>query len=174
MYGDADFHQLRLAFFEAHTLALQYDGDWSACNRPFTKPYGHQACGMLSSCDPLQQIPSDKIEVPEGWIVGRDIVPSPDRERLYVGYDTRFPDRDIFTDVIVVYDTARWEQLAALTLPAPVTHFALSTTGDQLFIISPFTRSLAIYDTDTFQDPVVMRDLGEFPSLIWVPGAAEK
>ena len=111
---------------------------------------------------------------PAGRRASRDIVSSSDRKRFYAGYDTCFPDRDFLADVIVVYDKTGWERLATLTLPAPVTHFALSAADDQLYAISPFMHSLAIYDTHTLQDPVVMNNLGEFPSLILVPGSAEK
>ncbi len=167
-YGDPDIHQFRLAVFDTDTLQPLYEGIWPSCDRPIAVPYDRQACESLSSLDPLQHLPHEEIVTPTHWSVSSEVALSPDGKRIYIGYDTRFPEREVFTDTIVVYDMTSWERLATLSLPAPVTHFALSAAGDQLYVISPFTRGLAIYNTDTFQEPAVMEDLGSFPSLILV------
>jgi hypothetical protein len=168
-YGDPDIHQFRLAVFDTNTLQPLHEGNWPSCERRITDSYDRHACESLSSLDPLRHLPWGKIEIPAGWRVSGDGALSPDGKWLYVGYDTRFPERDIFTDTIVVYDTTTWERLATVPLPSPITQFALSAAGDQLYVISPFTRSLAIYNTDTFQELTVMEDLGGFPALILVP-----
>jgi hypothetical protein len=41
--------------------------------------------------------------------------------------------------------------------------------GDRLYAVSPFARSLVIYDTATYQEVTVMTDLGGTPARIVVP-----
>ena len=96
---------------------------------------------------------------------------SPDGARLYLGFDTGDDDYQVFADAIAVYATATGERLAAIELPDSVTQFALSAEGDQLYAVSPFAQSLAIFDTTTFQVLDVMSDLGGAPAAIVVPSA---
>ena len=47
--------------------------------------------------------------------------------------------------------------------------FALSAEGDQLYVVSPFVRSLAIFDTATYREVAVLSDLGGMPAAVIVP-----
>jgi len=44
--------------------------------------------------------------------------------------------------------------------------FPLSKAGDQLYVVSPFSRSLAIYNADSLQEQAVIEDLGVSPAII--------
>jgi len=111
-----------------------------------------------------------RLEVNARWeIVWDSATPSPDGKRLYVGFDTGDDERQVFTDAIGVYDTATWERIASVDLRDTVTHFALSAESDRLYAVSPFDRSLAIYDTSTYQEVTVLADLGGTPAAVIVP-----
>ena len=113
-----------------------------------------------------------RLEVEAGREVVRDsTVVSPDGKRLYIGFDTGDDERQVFTDAIAIYDAATWENIATIKLRDSVTHFALSAEGDLLYAVSPFDRSLAIYDTTTYQEVVVLSDLGGAPARVVVPPA---
>ena len=109
-----------------------------------------------------------EVEVGSEIVRGSTVV-SPDGRRLYVGFDTGDDERQVFTDAIAVYDAATWEKIATIKLRDTLTHFALSVEGDQLYAVSPFARSLAIYDTTTAQEVALLSDLGGAPARVVVP-----
>jgi len=112
---------------------------------------------------------AQRLEVSSGWQFGHDIVLARDGKRLYVSLNTNVNKDGIFIDAIAVYETADWKLIATISLASPIYHFALSAAGDQLYATSPNDRSLAIYDTGSFQRIALMRGLGGTPSLILVP-----
>jgi len=113
-----------------------------------------------------------QLEVNAGWhIVGEDIVLSPDDKRLYAGFDTGDDGSQYFTDAIKVYDTTTWQSIATIELSDMMARFALSAEGDQLYVVSPFMRSLAIFDTAMYREVAVLSDLGETPAAVVVPPA---
>jgi len=109
-----------------------------------------------------------------GWeLVGDSIVLSPDGTRLYLGFDSGRDEISIYTDMISIYDTNNWELLKTISLPNSINFFSLSAMGDQLYVISLTGRRLTIYDTDTYQEIAVIKDLGGSPSTILVPKATQ-
>lgn len=118
-------------------------------------------------------IGTNRLEVSNGWETAHDIVLAPDGKRLYVSLNTKGNKDGVFIDAIAVYDTENWKPIATITPASPIYHFALSATGDQLYATSPTARSLAIYDTGSFQQVALLSGLGGAPSLILVPPAAD-
>ncbi len=62
-----------------------------------------------------------------------------------------------------------WHGLATIEVSDPVMHFALSADGDQLYAVSPDASSLMIYDTETYEEVVVLSGLGGSPAKVLVP-----
>ena len=112
-----------------------------------------------------------RFEISEGWRFARNIALAPDSKRIYISLFSNANQSNIFIDAVAVYDTANWKPIARFNFASPNYHFALSASGDHLYAISPDTRSLAIYDTESFQQIARMNDLGGMPSLILVPRA---
>ncbi len=116
-----------------------------------------------------------QLEVNVGWeIVWGSAALSLDGKRLYIGFDTGDDKSQVFTDAIAVYDTVTWKNIATVELSDTMWHFALSAEGDQLYAVSPFARSLTIFDTTTFQKVAVLSDLGGTPAAVIVPPARYK
>ncbi len=114
-----------------------------------------------------------QLEMNVGWhIVGEDIALSPDDKRLYVGFDTGDDSSQYFTDAIKVYDTVTWQSIATIELSDMMARFALSAEGDRLYVVSPFMRSLMIFDTATYREVAVLSDLGATPAAVMVPPAS--
>lgn len=112
------------------------------------------------------------LEAVAGWQVASHVALAPNGDRLYVGFDTGRDENAVFTDAVIVYDTTTWAHITTIFLPSSINHFALSAAGDQLYVVSPLARSLAIYRTDTYDQAAVMQDLGGTPSHILVSPTA--
>ncbi len=167
LYGDPDIHQLRLAVLDAESLHVLEVNGWPDCAGKEPGEFAREACRRLTTLHVDR--PFGKIDLPEGWNESGETLLALDKKRFYVGFDTRFPEADFFTDQVGVYDWATRERLAVLQLPGPVNQIALSADGKQLYAISPFTRSLAIYSTATYEALEVMEDLGKSPAFMLTP-----
>lgn len=112
------------------------------------------------------------LDAPPGAKVAEgQIVLSPNGARLYVRFLTgnwRTEGLDA-ADEIWAFDTRTWEKVGAFEPPAPTWDMALSADGRQLYTVSPWAQALSIFDTTTFREIGVIRDLGETPALIVVP-----
>lgn len=118
-------------------------------------------------------IDTTRLEVPSGWTPAREMLVSPDGAGLYVGFDAGKEPSAVFSEVIAAFDPETGSRLSTIDLPTSATDLALSQDGKQLYAVSPFARSLAIYDTATGQEQAVMRDIEGTPARVLVPGPAE-
>lgn len=122
------------------------------------------------------QFPGEPVPLdapPDSKVADGQIVPSPDGSRLFVRFltDAWHAEGLNAADEIWAFDTRTWEKVGAFEPPAPAWNMALSADGRQLYTVNPWERTPSIFDTTTFQDIGVMRDLGETPALILVPTA---
>jgi YVTN family beta-propeller protein len=110
-----------------------------------------------------------QLEANQNWLhVLPNLVLAPDESRLYLGLNGDSPG-SLPLDQISVYNTNTWEKTAVLDLPHPTWHFALSLDGRELYAVSPFANSLAIFDTETLRETAVIEGLGYSPAQIIVP-----
>jgi len=65
--------------------------------------------------------------------------------------------------------TDRVEPIGVFKPANPAWQFAMSRDGSHLYAVNSFKRSLSIFDTMSFTEVGVMRDLGDTPALIVVP-----
>ncbi|HBY92717.1 MAG TPA: hypothetical protein DEP84_01945 [Chloroflexi bacterium] len=108
---------------------------------------------------------------PEAQVAPFQIALAPDGARLYLGFWTgKQPDGNLAeADEVWAFDTRTWARLGTFTPPEPAFNLAVSADGHQLYTVNPFERTLSIFDTATFQEVGILRDLGETPALIVVP-----
>ena len=112
-----------------------------------------------------------KLEVPEEWqLMEKAIAPSPDGQRLFLGFATGKDRHRALVNEVWAYDTTTWERTATIQMRDPATHLAFSAAGDQLYAVSPAGQSLMIYDANTYQEMAVLSDLGGSPARVVVPG----
>ncbi len=110
------------------------------------------------------------LNVPAGSQVSlSQIALSPDELRLYVGFVSKAFSGSGTVDEIDAFDTRTWQRIGVFKPTDPAWNFALSIDGTQLYTVNPFKKSLSIFDTRTFAEIGVMRDLGDTPALIVVP-----
>lgn len=104
-----------------------------------------------------------------GW--SELIALSSDGSRLYVGLAPTSGDLygTGLADLIRVYDTETWKMIGEIKPNDPPRYLAVSNDGTQLYMTSSERQTLAIYDTRTFQEKGVMRNLGITPSQILIP-----
>lgn len=104
-----------------------------------------------------------------GWL--EQVVLSQGDSRLYLGLVPT--SGELFgsgrADLIRVYDAETWRMIGEIKPDDPLRYLAISEDGTQLYLTSPEKRTLTIYDTTTFQEQGVVRDLGMTPSQILIP-----
>jgi hypothetical protein len=114
-----------------------------------------------------------RLEADQNWPhVLPNLVLAADGSRLYVGMNRDSSHGTLPLDQVWVYDTATWEKMAVLDLPDPVLHFALSLDGQELYAVSPFANSLAVFDTELLRETAVIEGLGHSPAQIIIPPTA--
>lgn len=124
----------------------------------------------LAKSSPQMVVNRAPLSGPRGSQIGfRHIALSAEGARLYVGFaNGENRDRGL-VDEIWTFDTHNWARVGVFKPSDPAFHFAVSAGGSQLYTVNPFKKSLAIFDTRTFQEIGTMLDLGETPALIVVP-----
>jgi hypothetical protein len=110
-----------------------------------------------------------QLEARQNWLpVLPNLVLAVDGSRLFVGMNRDSSHGTLPLDQVWVYDTDSWEKMAVLDLPDPVLHFALSLDGQELYAVSPFANSLAVFDTELLRETAVIEGLGYSPAQIIV------
>ena len=110
-----------------------------------------------------------EIDVPNGSRFAYDqIVVSPDSERLYLGFGNTLSGFDTFSEVRT-FDTATLEYLAKVDLDGSAIDLAISSEGDQLYVLSAASQTLAVYETNSLAHLGAVENLGGTPARILVP-----
>ncbi len=124
----------------------------------------------LAKPSPQMIVNRAPLSMPPGSQIGfRQIALSADGTRLYVGF-VHGENRDrALVDEIWAFDTKTWTRTGTFKLSDPAWHIAVSNDGKQLYSVSPFKKSLTIFDAHIFQEIGTIRDLGDTPALIVVP-----
>ena len=94
-----------------------------------------------------------------------------DESRLYIGFlhsTGELVGRGLAAE-IWAFDTRTWARVGIFTPTDPAFHVAVSADGTQLYTVNPFKNSLTIFDTTTFREVTVMRDLGKTPAQVVIP-----
>jgi hypothetical protein len=95
---------------------------------------------------------------------------TPDGARLFVGFVRENEEHPGFVvSEIRVYDTFSWALLGIIELDDPAMHFAISNDGERLYAVSPFEKSIAIFDTNDLELIGFRTGVGNSPSRVVVP-----
>lgn len=108
------------------------------------------------------------LDAPPNCEIGFQVALSPDESRLYIGFLLTTTGSGLASE-IWAFDTKTWTRTGTFKLSDPAWHIAVSNDGKQLYSVSPFKKSLTIFDAHTFQEIGTIRDLGDTPALIVVP-----
>ena len=110
-----------------------------------------------------------EIDVPHGLHLAYDqIVVSPDSNRLYLGFGNMMSGFDTISKVRT-FDTTSLEYLAKVDLDGSAIDLAISSEGDQLYVLSAASQTLAVYDTTSLAHLGNVENLGGTPARILVP-----
>jgi methylamine dehydrogenase heavy chain len=108
---------------------------------------------------------------PDHEIGFNHVAVSGDESQLYIGFVPKtgaLAGKGV-SDTIWAFDTKSGTRVGVLALTEPAWQVALSADGKQLYTVNPFSQSLSIFDSATFRELSVVRNLGNTPAEIVVP-----
>ena len=94
----------------------------------------------------------------------------PDGSKLFVGFiGDNEEHRGFVVSEIRVYDTTTWELEGTIEPDDAAMHFAISEDGHRLYAVSPFERSIAIYNTSDLELTAFRTGVGTTPARVVIP-----